>query len=71
MYRIANFKNPFQPIHHCYTKIVLHDLPLPLTPSYVSAREVEGGGVRGEGGQKYVIAVFIQFSFSFGKTANS
>ena len=32
----------------------------------------QGGlGGRSEGEPKYVIAVFIQFSFSLGKTANS
>ena len=39
--------------------------------SYVSAREVEGGGGGGEGGSNYVIAVFIQYILSLVKTANS
>ena len=37
--------------------------------SYVTAREVEGGG-GGEGGSNYVIAVFIEYILSLVKTAN-
>ena len=38
---------------------------------YVTAREVEGGGLRGEGGPKYVIQYLYSFVLVLGKTANS
>ena len=39
----------------------------PAFGGYVTGREVEGGGVRGEWGAKLCDSVFIQFSFSLGK----
>ena len=44
---------------------------LPVHGELCKCREIEGGEVRGEWGPKYVIAVFIKFSCSLGKTANS
>ena len=44
----------------------------PASGGYVTAREVKGGGVTGEGGgAKYVIQYLYSFVLVLGKTANS